>query len=386
MTRRHWLMLVLLGALVLAFAACGGGDDEEGAAQGETVAEEPAENVQAATEEVEQFKAIPEFMPPGEPFDAREAVQGKTLFSIPASSAVPFVALIQERMQELAQEVGLSFIDWPNQGRPDQWAAGMDQAINRNADLIQVLAGIDPAIIAPQIRRAKNAGVDTLVSHLYGLEQEEFEGVFTANVPYEQAGRLLANYAIMETEGELNALAVTVEEVVSSDAMMSGIRAVFEERCPDCKLDTIGVSIPDLATRLQPQVQSKLTADPEINYILALFDVAEVPFILPAVQAAGARDRVRIVTFNGTPEILKLVQEDDIVAMDVGENLDWIAHALLDQAMRILAGLDPVDNPNIPLRLFDDSNIDEVGSPPEFSVGYGDDYVEGYRKLWGLEG
>jgi ribose transport system substrate-binding protein len=388
--RRSMLLLFAIVTSLLALGAtgCGGDDDEEeaGATTAATATVEDAGGaVEAAREEIEQFKAIPEFEPPGASFDAREVVQGKTLFSIPATSAVPFVALIQRRMQALAREVGLRFIDWPNQGSPDQWAAGMEQAINRNADLVQLLAGIDPALIAPQIRRADNAGIPTLVSHLYGLEQETFEGVLTANVPYEQAGRLLANQAILDTEGDVNAIAVTVEEVVSSAAMMKGIREVFDERCPDCKLDTIDVSITDLATRIQPQVQSKLNADPGVNYVLALFDAAEVPFVLAGLRAAGATDRVRIATFNGTPEIMKLVQEGDIVTIDVGENLDWIAHALLDQAMRILGDLDPVDNPNIPLRLFDDTNIDEAGTPPAFDKGYGDAYVQGYRELWGLE-
>ena len=35
--------------------------------------------------------------------------------------------------------------------------------------------------------------------------------------------------------------------------------------------------------------------------------------------------------------------------MDIGENLDWIGHAVLDAEMRMICGLPAVKDPNIPL-------------------------------------
>ena len=35
---------------------------------------------------------------------------------------------------------------------------------------------------------------------------------------------------------------------------------------------------------------------------------------------------------------------------------------------------------------FDDSNVDETGTPPNFTDGYCDSYVTGYEELWGLSG
>jgi ribose transport system substrate-binding protein len=42
-------------------------------------------------------------------------------------------------------------------------------------------------------------------------------------------------------------------------------------------------------------------------------------------------------------------------------------------------------NEKTPLRIFDDSNIDETGTPPVGGKGYGDAYISGYKQLWGLE-
>jgi ribose transport system substrate-binding protein len=52
--------------------------------------------------------------------------------------------------------------------------------------------------------------------------------------------------------------------------------------------------------------------------------------------------------------------------------------------MRMLCGLPTVKDPKIPLLIFDKSNADTAGKPPQVNTGYGDAYIEGYRKLWQL--
>jgi ribose transport system substrate-binding protein len=168
--------------------------------------------------------------------------------------------------------------------------------------------------------------------------------------------------------------------------MMEGINGEFASKCGyGCKLSTINVAIADVATRIQPQVRSALTRDPSINYVIALYDSAQAPFVVSAIKQSAAQDRVKVVTFNGTPSVLKLVASGD-VEMDVGENLEWISYAVTDQALRLIDGQEPVDDPKLPLRIFDKDNVAEAGSPPKDNQGYGDAYVSGYRKHWGLDG
>ena len=42
------------------------------------------------------------------------------------------------------------------------------------------------------------------------------------------------------------------------------------------------------------------------------------------ITAAGKTGKVKISTFNGTPFALKMIQDGDVVASDIGENLDWL--------------------------------------------------------------
>jgi ribose transport system substrate-binding protein len=371
----------------LLVAGCGSGDDSTPAATDSGPgASALSAGVVAAQKEVDAYRGVPEFKAPGEPFDARKAVAGKTLMSIPSSSSIPFVETLQKGVKQIAGDVGLKFLDWPNQGQPVQWVQGMSAGLSRKVSAINLMAGNNPASLGPQVKQALEAKIPVIGSHLYDVGDTPPAGVDTVSAPYEQAGRLMANWIVAKTGGKGNTLVVKIDEVVSTKAMMKGINDVFTKACGDsCPVSTINVAIADVASKITPQVQAALVKDPKINYIIALYDSAEAPFVVSAVKQSNAGGRVKVVTFNGTPSVLKLVKSGD-VEMDVSENLDWISYAVTDQAMRLIAGLPPVKDPQLPLRIYDKDNVDEAGTNEATAEGFGDAFKAGYRKLWGLEG
>src|SRR3569623_1392167 len=82
--------------------------------------------VAAANADLAKYAGIPTFTAPGEPFDAKACMTGKSIMSIPASSAVPFLATINASMTQVAKTVGVNFKVWENQGQVAQWVQGMD--------------------------------------------------------------------------------------------------------------------------------------------------------------------------------------------------------------------------------------------------------------------
>jgi ribose transport system substrate-binding protein len=373
--------------VALLAAGCGGSDEEQStAAGGGTTTSAVSPSVAAAQKEVDAYRGVPEFKAPGEPFDARKAVAGKTFMSIPSSSSIPFVETLQKGVKRISADVGMKFLDWPNQGQPVQWVQGMNAGISRKVAAINLMAGNNPGALGPQVKQAQADKIPVIASHLYDVGDTPPAGVDTVSAPYEQAGRLMANWVVAKTGGKGNTLVVKIDEVVSTKAMMKGIDDVFAKACADaCPVSTINVGIADVASKIAPQVQSALVKDPKIKYIIALYDSAEAPFVVSAIKQANAGSRVKVVTFNGTPSVLKLVKAGD-VEMDVSENLDWIAYAVTDQAMRLMAGLPAVENPQLPLRIYDKDNVDEAGTDEATAGGFGDAFEAGYRKLWGLEG
>jgi ribose transport system substrate-binding protein len=348
------------------------------------IAASVAASSNGAQANLDSHRQVPHFVAPGPAFDAKAKAGGKTIFVIPASSQVPFVSTISNNLKRIGALAGVKTTIWQNQGQPSQWVQGMNAALAQKANAIVLLAGNDPAGLQPQIKAAKAKGIPTIVAHLYDDHQKAAPNVGgLINIPYNVAGQLIADQAIVDTKGKADALVVTINQVKSTVPMVAGVRSQFSQYCKGCKLTFTDVTIADIATKIQPNVQAALTADPGINYVICLYDSAEAPFAEAAIRAAGRTGKVKISTFNGTPSVLKEVTKGDIVTMDVGENLEWIGYAIIDQSMRIMGGLPPVQNARVPVRVFDKSNIAQAGSA--YTSGWGSSYVGGYQKLWGLK-
>jgi ribose transport system substrate-binding protein len=343
-----------------------------------------AELLEEARANLEKHSVTPEFEPPGEPFDARAVMQGKTIASIPVNSAIDFTQFYKQAAERIAAEVGFEFRSWPNQGRPSEWAQGMQSALSDGADLIELFAGIDPSMVAPQMAAAADAGVPVVASDTYDLTQESAPGLAAAvDCPCSTAGRLMADWVAVATEGTGNVLVLTSSDVKASAAQEEAIKDQFSRVCPECRVEYMDIPSADWATKILPQVQSALVADPEIDYVLPVFDTMSI-WTVQAITQAGRQDRVRIATYNGTPSILKLMGESDLIEMNVGQSNDWMAYVTVDQLMRTLGGLPTNEDATWPLYIWTKDNLAEAGDPPSDSEGYGEEYQAGFRELWGL--
>src|SRR4029078_5069554 len=67
------------------------------------------------------YRQLPKFEAPGEAFDARACMKDKSILSIPASSAVPFLKVIETSMAKVAKDIGFNFKEWENKGHPTPW-------------------------------------------------------------------------------------------------------------------------------------------------------------------------------------------------------------------------------------------------------------------------
>lgn len=336
-----------------------------------------------AKQQLDAYRGLPEFVAAGPGFDAKKCMAGKSILGIPVSSANPFTKNINKAMGDVANKIGFKFTEWENQGQPSQWVQGMDYALNNKYDLIDLLGGTDPRVLAPQVKAATAAGIKVIASHYSGFEQPAPPGASgVVAIDYFKAGQLLADWAIWKTDGRVNALVIVSSEVNSTDSMINGIKEEFEKHCTSCKYKIVNAPVPEWSTKIQPTVQSALIGDATLNYIIPIYDSMS-QFVVPAITITGKQDQVKIATFNGTPFVLGLLQEGKI-EMDIGENLDWIGHAIMDAEMRILCGLPEIKDPKIPFYIFDQANADSAGKPPKLSTGYGDAYNKGYTKLWKL--
>jgi ribose transport system substrate-binding protein len=307
------------------------------------------------------------------------------MLSIPNNSTNPFLKGIIDRMKVVGEELGLEVVEWENQGQPSQWVQGFEYAIREDFDIIDLISGIDPATVAPQVKAAKDAGVKVMTSHFYDPSFEQHPDVSSSlTIGFNEVGKILGNWAIANTDGKANILTIVSRDVPPTIPLTAGIEEVLAANCPDCKIvQEINVGVTEWATKIQPAVQAALQANPDINVVIPIYDSMS-QFVVPALRLTGKAGQVKVATFNGTPFVLDYIAEG-VVDMNIGESLDWIAYATVDGHLRDACDMESPTALNVPFYIFDESNIADAGTPAQFDTGYGDAYVAGFRGLWGLE-
>ena len=343
-----------------------------------------AEDIVAkAKETIAKYSHIPTFVAPGPAFDAKKCMSAKTMTVIPFHSAVPFAQDILGGMKDSAKKVGFRLDEWENQGQPTQWAAGITNAINTKASLIDLMGGVDPATVEPQIEQAKHSGIAVTTGHFYDYSQKP-NPALTSNVPnnFAEIGRILASWAIAKTDGAAHVLVIGSDEIVPTAPLVAALRERIAE-CPKCSMIYQNVPVPDWSTKIQSVVQSTLLANPSINYILPIYD-SMTQFVEPALTLTGKAGSVKVASFNGTPFVIDMVR-DGSVEMVIGESPDWVGRILADHDMRVLCDAKIDGNPTFPFMIWTAENAASAGTPASSAKGYGTNYISEFAKLWGVE-
>ena len=333
---------------------------------------------------IAKYSKLPTFEAPGPPFDAKKCMADKKIFVIPLTNANPFDVAIAQGMEQAAKIVGFPLKSWETQLSPDQWAQGLNTAVQEGYNLVDLEGGLPPEYIAPQIGEARKKGVKVTVTHDYDASTQKAPDFVdgAANTDYVTVGRLIAAWAIAKTDGKVNAVVLGPDEITPTAPLRDAILAYFKENCPTCKTKYLNTPAAEWATKIQPAVEAALLADPTVNYVLPIYDSMS-QFVVPAMQSAGSS--AKIVSYNGTPFVLDMMRDGDVVEMDVGESLGWVGMAGIDADMRVLCGLPKVTKLNTPAYIFDKSNVATAGKPATFNDGYGDAHIPGFKKLWGLQ-
>ena len=383
---------VAIGALVLS--ACSSASTSEESAAPAVAAPATSEAAPSAAAAVgvpaevlsnlEAAKALPAFNSPGGPIDITD-IKGKKIFEVP-SVPNPFLQSISDAMKEAAEAAGAIYTICDNQAEVAQWAACIDQGINSKQDIILLNGAPDPRALQPQIQAAKESGIPVEVIHFHDDSNPqpptcegcaEVTGIVTA--PFNVAGTAAADWIIADSDGKANTLIVGGSDILPSPGTIEAMQSEFTKHCPECKTTVINIPVADWNTKTQSEIQAALQANPEINYVYVLYD-AMVAGAVPAVETLGLTN-VKIGSYNGSPFALDFIAQGDTVAFNVGEDTPGIGYAAMDQAFRILLG-QPTLLTRTPIRIWDDTNVADAGSPAQPGVGYGDANVAGYKALW----
>jgi ribose transport system substrate-binding protein len=384
------MLIAVSAGLALLGTACSSSSGSSAGGASSTVASTAASSaasgsggVAAASAELAKYTGIPTFTAPGAAIDI-SALKGKTVYSIMQSSSNPFLAATETAQKALADKLGINYVQYTTQGTPAEWIRGINQAIAVKASAI-LLDALDPRLVAPQVAAAKAAGIPVVSAQFYDLSQVSTASSDLAAVRadnFTEAAKLEADQAIKDTNGNADVVVVENEEQLSTTAMLTSLKAEFAANCAACKVKYINVPSADWATKIQTEVQSAIVSDPGVNYVIPIYDPMS-QFVIPAITATSKTNKIHIATFNGIPAVLALVASGPDVKMDVGENMEWLAYANLDEIFRVMLAQPAVADEKTALRVFTTDNIADTGTPPAFNKGFGTAYTTGYSALWG---
>lgn len=325
------------------------------------------------------------FQAPGPAFDAAQ-LRGKKIWVITFLS-VPFAQQNVTGLEEAAAAIGATVTAVDGTAGVDAYQRGIRQAIAQGADAI-IIGTLNPSLFTADLNAARARGIKVIAvsSHAPGQLPPAGEPVDGYVDPcYTCAGQLMADSVIADSKGKANALVLWSSDVqIPGQAQLSAIQDEFKKNCPSCTLKVEDVPSTQWATRLQSVTQVDITSNPNLTYVSPLYD-GMVPFIQPAVRAANATNRVKISSFNATSAIMQQISGQGGVLSDVGIGSVRYGWAWADQTFRALSGSPTVKDGQLPVRLFDSSNIHQVNLNASTDTWYGNvDYRSEYRKLWGV--
>ena len=173
---------------------------------------------------------------------------------------------------------------------------GFQQAIDAGVDYIAI-SGTPAALIQEQIDAAKAAGIG--FASCYATDDPSPDAnILTQcgdDTSAAQAGRYISDWVISHSGGAAHTLFVNLPDFPVLVAEGEGVKAGYEENCPECTLDELNVTIDQLgAGEIPAAVVSKLQSDPSINYVH--FSFGSLPTgVAEAIDAAGLADKVNLV-------------------------------------------------------------------------------------------
>jgi ribose transport system substrate-binding protein len=384
------LVLALAGAIAaLAVAGCGSADDDgagsAGAAGGGSAADP---GVAEAKKLLTQQEAPVPWQQPGPAVDGSVA-KDKLIEYLELTMSIPFDVNIIKGFDDAAAAVGAKTFTFDAKSQASEFGRGVQQGIDRKADFI-FIRSILPTLVKPQIEAAEKAGIP--VGEGGGVDVGPMPDDWPKNVRFNAthcfkcAGKMMADFTIAHSDGKANVLIINPPDVpYIAEATVKGITEEFDRLCKTCKYQTVDEPVArwkDIFTL----VQSVLRKNPKIDYVIPIYDAMAL-FAVPGIHAAGAQDRVKVVTFNGTPAVMEMLKKRDVVVADVGSAAESQGWGDFDQVLRVLSGQPPVDDIKVAMRTFDESNIDSIDlKAPESSWYDGtEDYKQKYKELWGVK-
>ena len=170
------------------------------------------------------------------------------------------------------------------------------QAIDAGVDFI-ASSGEAPSLYEEQAQAAADAGIKILSCFDTTPPNGPETNIWTqcGDTSFvEKTGPLMANWAIVDSEGSANVLIVSIPDFPVLKAETDAYIAELEKNCPDCEYSELDITIPQLVGGEVPAaVASQLQANSDIDYVF--FSFGSLPAgVTATLESSGLLDQVTV--------------------------------------------------------------------------------------------
>lgn len=320
------------------------------------------------------------FVAPGPSIDV-SGLRGKSIWYVSLGQAIPVLAVEQNGLRQAASAVGMSLKICDGKFQPAVAAACVNSAISAGAAGI-IMDSVTTSSVATAITNAKAHKVPVLAMSAIGTNSAGI-AYGTNGDEASQAGA--ANWIVADSGGKATVLSTRVQDDTGAinDAAV-GSQPVFD-KCSGCKISfatyTSGTvpSVPSL-------ISSTLLRNRNATYGFPQFDFL-VPLYISGVRTAGMTGKLKIVSTNGVLSSMQMVKNGGQNA-DIASNRNYSGWLGMDSMLRMIKGLPVPTKWQIPIRIFDKTNIDSIPLTDAAAMTgewFGPlDYQAKFKTLWGL--
>lgn len=382
-------LVILAMSLGVAVGCCGFGTAAGAAGKNghaHTVTSKQAE-IAAAKRQIDRYLRIPGFSAPGPAVDAKR-VKGKTVVVVGYNADNSAVVDVANGAKLAGTIAGLNVRVEYSQSTNSVAEQQIEQAVKERVGAIIVIGAL-PLPVGPSAAHAAHIPIIGALQAQpvanapgQGNGSSYFAG---ASGSYKLDGELDADTAIVASKGKPIKAVIDTFDFPVSTAAINGIEEVFSH-CSFCHIvHTVSVEPANWATQLAPSTAAAVRLEPGINWVFTTVD-SMAPFAVTGVKNAGKSSSVSVATGDGSGSgPLGIVQDGGILKADPGYNGVFEGWLAIDQALRGMTHMKP-GNPTVPSRYLDQASLKGVNLNASSwpSVIYGDGYVKGFKKLWGV--
>lgn len=366
---RNLTGVAFAAAVVFSLVACGSPSTP---ANPDSSPDAATDCVTVATASVE---AARKEAPPYFPTDSKMSSNaGKSVWFI-ANSSFEIVQKTAAAFEEAAKAAGMTAKTYFSNGSVADETAGIQQAINQDADGIVVMG--DPAQLSNAIKEAADANVS-----LAWFSQDvsvPLPAAVKGSIPadWKTDGRLIADWILADSGCDAKVGILRAATVTSSANEAQGVIDRIAELCPKCVVQTADIAFATLSADIPNGVRTIMTKEPDTQYMVSSYD-SLVPLASAALAQVGSTG-VKVIGHDGSPENLDMVR-DGRQAIDIAlPPVAYLGQYILDNLGTVMSGGTPRTEP-LPSMLLDSKNI---GASNDALFASYSDSLSKFEEAWG---